>query len=190
MKKITVAMLAVLISFCLSACIPFGVLFNAVASSEDTGSAAKTDGKIQRLQSEDGKFSAVIPQGWKEMDDLHDDAELAMGASHRERYMIALIESKIDLEYSFDECMEITRGTTLDNVENDQLSEPVELSVNGCPAIQYVLSGTVDKLNITYLLTYIDGENNYGQIICWSLKSEYKDAEAEFEQITQSIKGV
>lgn len=190
MKKIMVAMVVVILSFSLTACMPFGALFSVVTLCEDTNASDKKNTKVQTLQSEDGNYSVMMPKHWKEMDELNDEADLEMGRISQEKYMIALIESKMDLDYNFEEWLEFTKEVMLESVTNDKLSKPVEVSVNGYPAIQYVLSGTVDKVNVTYLLTYVDGENNYGQILCWSLKSKYQDAEDEFKEITQSVKGI
>ena len=99
-------------------------------------------------------------------------------------------EAKSDMTYSFEEWKGVVQGITLDAVENGQVSDPTEISLNRCPAVQCTITGTIDNMNIEYFITYIDGEEYYGQIVCWSLISNFENAMTDYEKIVESVKGI
>jgi hypothetical protein len=144
------------------------------------------------ITSLDGKFSISVPGSWTEEYDLNDVADLQASCSKKYQYMIALAQAKEDFAYDFEiwknNAMEMI-DANFDNVVVEK-SEPSKIKVNGNPAVQYVLTGTSEGVNYTHLVTFINGQNYYGQIYCWTLKSKYKESESEFLDIVKSIKGL
>jgi len=64
--------------------------------------------------------------------------------------------------------LEITKKEIVDA----KITEPAPLKINGLPAFQAQVSGTVDGLKIDYLNTYVEGKEHFYQILTWTLASK------------------
>lgn len=191
MRKILMLLIICTLIISLSSCgMAANILYNTAVEENDNITNELEKSKGYTIKSEDRKFSVIIPDSWTEMKDLHDEADLQASSEKQESYMIALIESKDDMVYSFEEWQSIVMESLLESLENEVVNKPDLVEIKGNPAIQYVITGTIDNLNITYLATYINGPNYYGQLLCWCLKSEYNNKEDEYKQIINSIVGL
>ena len=140
----------------------------------------------QTIHSEDGLFSITIPKGWEQITDysLNDDADLQAQKRFGDQYCVALIEHKDDLDFTFDEGMEQIIDPFLSALENASISEGEDIVIDGQPAKQYELRGTIDRVKIAYLVTYVNGENYFAQILAWTLASKYKSSLDELKAVT------
>ena len=68
-----------------------------------------------------------------------------------------------------------------------EFSDIEALTINGYDAKQYTLSGEIDKIKIKYLVTLVETDNGYYQIISWSLLSRFDNALDTFKQIAESF---
>lgn len=144
---------------------------------------------VKEIKSADGKFTATIPGNWDDTDELNSDAELQAQSQVEDAFMVALMESRIDFT-SFESWKDKALEQTTSSYENVKLSNPTNVTVNGQPAVQYVLTATFEGINLKMLLTYVNGTDYYGQILCWSLLSSYSVYENDLIQMAGSIKGL
>lgn len=157
-----------------------------------TGCKFENKNAERTIFSEDGLFSVTLPKGWKQITDysLNDIAEIQAMKIFGDRYFIASMENKNDLEYNFDEWTELVIDIYLSASEKASISEGKDVLIGGQPAKQYEISATVDKVKIKILATYINGENHFAQILAWTLASKYKSSFDDLNAITNSIKGL
>ena len=73
-------------------------------------------------------------------------------------------------------------------IQNAELSEPKEITINGQKALQFKLTGELDKIKVAYLTTVIESEDNFHQIISWTLQSKYDEYQKIYEEIANSFK--
>jgi hypothetical protein len=146
----------------------------------------------QTIYSGDKLFSVTIPKGWVEVNDysLNDVADLQAQKRFGNQYFAALIEHKDDLEFTFDEWMEYVIENYLAAFDDVNMSEGNEILIDGYPAIQFEIKGTIDHAKVVILVTYVEGENHFAQILAWTLASKYKSSVDELKLITNSIKGI
>jgi len=144
------------------------------------------------IYSEDGLFSVTIPKGWVEVNDysLNDIADLQALKRLGNQYFAALIEHKDDLEFTFDEWMEYVVENYLAAFEEVNISDGNEILINGLPAMQFEIKGTMDHVKVVILATYVEGENHFAQILAWTLASKYTSSVDDLKSITNSIKGI
>jgi len=148
----------------------------------------------QTISSEDGLFSITIPAGWTEITNyaLNDVADIQAQNRFRTRFVVVLVTDKEDFleEYTFEEWKEYVMESTLSGWDNGIILSVMDTEIDGQPAKQYELEGSIEPTRIKMLATYIDGENYLAQILTWTLASRYNASVEEFRAITNSIQGL
>jgi hypothetical protein len=145
----------------------------------------------QVLTSTDGQSQVSLPKGWKEHPGLNDMAEIQAANASKNLYIIVLTESKEDFEkMTLVKHSGLTRDGLMEGLSSAEYSGPQKLTVDGKPAIQYIIRGAYDNTNIVYLHTTVEGAKNYYQILVWTIKSGYQKNSAELQQMIEGFKEV
>jgi len=142
--------------------------------------------------STDGTTEVRVPSSWSTQAHLNDAASIQVANTSKEEYLLVLTESKQDFapDMTLDKYANIivdsmkTKGT----VKGITVTTPVHIQVGGLPAVQYEIEGTIDYLNLRYLVTFVDGKTHYHQIMTWSLKSRFADNRAALLDATSSFR--
>lgn len=170
------------------------VAFGAYTGAKGAFSAKSTTPSIFATKAPDRKvdvpnsdITLVLPGHWVDLDNLNEEADLGAGNLANEEYFIVMAESKIDFDGDLAEYSAITSGGMVDALENAEITEPKEISINGLPAIQREISGTIDRAKICYLHTTIESKGHFYQAMGWTLKSRRDTA---FPVITSVIDSV
>ncbi|MBL8950023.1 MAG: hypothetical protein JNK82_04545 [Myxococcaceae bacterium] len=147
----------------------------------------------QRLKSADGALEITVPSTWTDDStparQLNDQAVLQASNRAGELYVIVLTEEKADLaEMDLKKFSEITRGSQLQAMKNGAEEGPKERTINGMPAIEYTLRGTVEKANVVMMHLSVEGAKRYHQVLVWTLKSKWDGEKANLEAVAASLK--
>lgn len=157
------------------------------------GFSACRKNETRVIKSIDGRFQMTVPGGWKEDRTLHEDAELQ--ASHRgsNMYVIVLAEPKEDLhEMTLQRHSDITRDGLKESIVLQEETGPTELTIDGFPAIQYVIRAAKEHVNIVYLHTTVESPTHFYQILAWTIPSRYQKDPETIRKVTEyfhEIKG-
>ena len=177
MKKMISAILVIIIVFSLAAC-------GSVSSSPSENADAVKD-----MTSSDGILQLTVPEGYEETDALNNEvANLQLMYAAKEQYIMTIFESKID--FSEDMTLDDFRDAVMQNMqmaESAEFSDAESLTINGYDAQQFTMSGEVSKIKLKYLVTVIETDSGFCQILSWSLQSRYDEAEDVFKQIAESF---
>lgn len=142
------------------------------------------------LTSSDGKAQLTVPGSWRNDPELH--AEAALRASNRlsEMYVIVLSESRQDFadEFTLEAFTELTRTNMLSQIIAPDATAPVAATVGNRPALQYTVRGTVDNIKVVYLVTVVETQTNFHQILTWTLNSRFDQNWHTLDEVTQSFK--
>jgi hypothetical protein len=147
-------------------------------------------GKPTVLTSPDGKFQLTLPSGWEERPALHAGASIKAANVLQEAYVIVMTDSKIDLadDMTLDKFTDITRRKMLTKVTEGDSTPPVPVTINGNPGLQYALTGVVDIMKISYLITTVETTEHYHQIITWTLRSRADQNHSILQKVTESFR--
>ena len=138
----------------------------------------------------DGQSQLSVPAGWSKHDDLHDDAELQVANPVLEQYMIVLTENKADfVDTDLEDYTEIVLESVVATAGGEE-PEPTSLTINGRPAVQYEVHGTVDNMKVVYWLTTVEGTENYYQVLGWTLDSKAEENRPVLQEVVQSFQEV
>lgn len=147
----------------------------------------------QELKSSDGTLAITVPGDWTDDSSpsrkLNDQAVLQASKRSAELYVIVLTEAKEDLaDMDLAKFSETTRASQLQAMKNAVEEGPKKRTINGMPAIEYVLRGTVDKANIVMKHVSVDGAKRYHQLLVWTLKSAWDEQQGALDKVVESLK--
>ncbi len=142
--------------------------------------------------SNDGLVMVTADGRWTTLDTGSADASLQIGDLAAQEFLLVVSEAKSD----FEEGMEVGGFADLvaENIAaglgDPESTKMVALTINGCPARQYEVSGTMDGLTITYLNTFVEGEAHFHQVLTWTLEEMKGKAFPELRKVVGSFREV
>lgn len=151
----------------------------------ETETPAVPANATQTIESDDGTFTLTVPGNWKSLK-LNNDASLQAGDGATERFVVVINDEKALFD-SFAEFDETAVGAIRNNLNDNSTAAGRMLKINGLDARQYTLSGRVSGIDISYLYTTINGKKGYYQILLWTRKSRFTEAQRDFEDIAASF---
>lgn len=189
MKKILVFILAISMVI-LAAC--GGEDESPVSKGKEETPVSKSEEKLTVFKSEDNKYQVSASNDWEDADgELHPDGDLQINNLKKEKYFLALLESKEDFtDYSLQEYYDDITEPFLSSFENSDQGDVKSVTINGNEALQYTLEGEMDGLNIVYLITIIETPTHYGQLMAWTLKSKWDENKDEYMNLVNSFEEV
>lgn len=149
------------------------------------------------------KYQMSIPNYMKQTNQLNDEASLQYNNLFKETYVIVIDESKEQFVSAINEAginesshstiesyrdiqMQLLRENI--NISNEKISEKKTLNGMNSEQVAFVgkISGVDDE--ISYILTFIEGENDLYMIMGWTLNKYSKKYTNTFLQIADSFK--
>ena len=172
MKKILIFVLAISMVAILAAC-----------GGEDN---------LTVFKSEDNKYQVSASNSWKDADGtLHPEGDLQIYDPKKEKYFIALLESKEDFtDFSLQAYYDVVTETFLSSLDTSNQGDVKGVTINGNEALRYTPEGVIDNLNVVYLITVIETPTHYGQLMAWTTKSKWDENKDEYTNLTNSFKEV
>ena len=160
------------------------IIFAVVACKQ-----LQTLGRPTVLKSPDGRFQLTVPGGWSERPALHESATIKAANLLQETYVIVLTDNKSDFadDTDLDKFTEVTRRQMLRKATDADATEPVPVSINGIDGRQYELDGIVNNIKVSYLVTALETESNYHQIVTWTLQSRKAKNHDALLEVTRSF---
>ncbi len=145
----------------------------------------------KRLYGTDRSFSLEVPSSWQENNTLSEDASLGAANLRQEGYVLVIVDPFADFEevIELEEYVELIFENMSGNIDNPRYgSELTPVVIDGWPGYQRVLQGSVDNIKVTYLITLLEREENFYQVISWTLSSRFDGKYEEFQQIARSFR--
>jgi hypothetical protein len=142
------------------------------------------------FKSKDNKYQVSASSSWKDAKGtLHPDSDLEIYNPQKEKYLMALLESKADFnDFSLQKYYDVVTEPFVSTLDTPKQGEVKEVTINGNKALQYTLEGTADNVNVAYLITVIETPTHYGQLMTWTLKSKWDEYKDEFTNVINSFK--
>lgn len=137
----------------------------------------------------DAAFEVTANGNWTTRTDLNDDADLQIGNTSDDLYLIVLREPKSDFESDdLEQYSAVSRRPLLDSLKNGTESDRRSLKIAGYPAIQYRLEGTSDFVKVKYLHASIATPTHFYQVMGWGTVSDFDRGEEKLQAIISSFK--
>lgn len=142
------------------------------------------------FKSEDNKFQVSASNSWKDANgELHPESDLEIYNPQKEKYFMALLESKEDFtDSSLQTYYDAVTEPFVSSLDTPNQGDVKEVTINGNKALQFTLEGTLDNINIAYLITVIETPTHYGQLMAWTTKSKWDEYKDEYTNLINSFK--
>ncbi|GBF77950.1 hypothetical protein PA598K_06535 [Paenibacillus sp. 598K] len=171
--------------------------FNAISHSlqvlKPLEATTQPDGGNADLEVYEGSsenFQIMLPGDWSEETMLTPGADIQAARMAQEDYLAIITEEKstfaddVTLEGYLD--MVLQNGM-LEAIENPEKSEHKNITVNGKPAIQFTLTGSIEKVKVGYLFTVVETDNEYSQVIFWTLQQMLDQKIPAYQEYLQTF---
>lgn len=165
------------------------------SNSKDDDNADQADNSnddVVVFTDERNKYQINASSDWSDANrELHPDSDFQIYNLQKEKYFMALMESKEDfVEFSLQEYFDLVTERFLSSLDNVEQGDVEEVTINGNKGLQYTLEASLNNLKIVYLITIIETPTDYGQLLTWTLKSKWDEYKDEYNDIINSFKSV
>jgi bifunctional DNA-binding transcriptional regulator/antitoxin component of YhaV-PrlF toxin-antitoxin module len=166
----------------------FALLFCIVVACKQSGSS----GQSTTIKSADGKFQLTVPDGWKETSGLHDKARIQAANERDELYVIVLSESKSDSgpDITLDKFTDLMRKSLMEKKGATDSAQPEPVTINGNDTRQYELHGTVANVKAAFLVSTVETQDHFHQVITWAKETKYDENKATLKRVIESFRTV
>jgi len=146
-----------------------------------------------------GKYTVELPGFLSKATTLHDDASLQYQNTFKEFYVVIIDEPKLaftsvaegagyspDLQGYFD----ILTDSFQKNSTDAKIENKKDIQINGLKGKSFTSEATLEENNIEvfYKVAYVEGKNEYYQIVTWTLKDSKEKYSQQMDQIISSFK--
>lgn len=145
----------------------------------------------QALHNEDGSLSISVPANWSELQ-LNPTADIQAGRLESEDYVMVLSERKDTFSDSLtlQEYYELVTKNMSATIENGVFGDPQSVTVNGQPALQFELRGEIEKIKIGYIITIVETDKSFSQILFWTLQNRMDQKRATYLELADTFKEI
>jgi len=172
----------------ISAVLAFCGMVGFVSTTDSLAKLAKAaKDKKKTMASKDGRFQVEVPATWREMSELHQEAEVRAGNAVMEQYVIVVEHPKSDFEVNLAEFDELVTDQMKGNLTGAEVSEAELRPVGSFPATHRRLAGTIDKLAVVYHVSLIETNTAFYQVLTWTMRSRESAAQPVFREVVDSF---
>lgn len=156
--------------------------------------------KMQTVNS-DGDYTMELPLSFTKANDLNDGASLQYQNTFKELYVIVIDEPKTELIKALKKnLLETTYGNDLKgyselivdgmdaSIAVEKLPDFKDTTINGLNAKLLSFEGLTSGNRVYWKLAFIEGNNNYHQVMVWTKAENQKKYEKEMTAIINSFK--
>ena len=159
-------------------------MFTACNMSYDKDWKASRD-----VVSTDGVLQITVPESYKDTDISNDLVNLQVANEEDLKFTLTVAEPKSEFcePCTLNDYYEVISQNMAGMLESVDLSDAESVAIGDYDALQFTLSGTESHARIKYLVTLIETDSCFYQILSWSLQNLYYDSEATFKRIAESF---
>jgi hypothetical protein len=158
----------------------------ATVSVSFTGKPKWTEKKINNL------YSIFVYNNMKETKDLNESASLQYQDTVKQMYLMVIEEDKKSLnEVQADYKLDPYFNFVLDNLkglENFKSTDPVSITINGMKARQCVITGSLDNLDLYYILTVVESNDHLFQVLTWTVTGSKTKLKVALDAMVKTFK--
>tara|TARA_B110000091_G_scaffold212256_1_gene258607 strand:- start:796 stop:1377 length:582 start_codon:yes stop_codon:yes gene_type:complete len=183
----------------------FSICFSIISCKkiiESIDSLGKEEFKVEDLKriNVNDEYVLSVPEYMTEMKSLHEDASLQYANVYKETYMVIIDEGKEEFINTFKE-LEIYNDSLspLGNYADFQLKsfkesigilkiKRLERSVKKLPSEIHQFNGSVEGIDIAYLVSFVEADKKMYMLMSWTLKNRYSKYKKTFKLIHSTFK--
>lgn len=135
-------------------------------------------------------FSIEVPDYLTASTRLNDAADAQFENGVREVYLVVLKETKEEAAgFTFDSYCEVVKENFKKGADAEIINEN-HVKVNSLSSFQFDSFARVEGYEVFYVAGIFESENNFYQVISWTLKGRKDTYEADLRRIVNSLKEI
>ena len=147
--------------------------------------------KVDVILASDQSCSVTKQGGWKEASGLHQKAQLQATNPYGDMYLVVFSEKKDKYAgVTLDDYSEVTRGHVIKTLSSPAISRPIQVTIDGNPALQYEIQGYAKSSKIAYIHTSLETPMYFHEIIVWTPADRFQRNHFALESAVKSFKEV
>lgn len=167
------------------------LVLSLVALGGCGGSGDGDPNALTKTISSDSGLQMKVPASWREDRALNAQADLQASNRGAEAYALVIPDSKQEfVNQKLEDFATTAKDNFLKGVQNANVTGPKPLTLNGKPAIRYEVQGTAENVRVVYLMTLMETESRFLQVIAWSVPDRLNENRPILEKVTASIREV
>ncbi len=158
--------------------------------AEERG-AGTNENLFKEIVTGNGNTVVYIPQHWVKGVVKNEEALLTAGNIYKEGYMMLFKVAQSELDVASLEDYESNLiSYYLGSLGNVRSEEPKTITTDhNVESRVYKISATIDNVDIIYLLAFMeDDQQNYYQVMTWSLKSRFASNQSDLMNVIRKIR--
>ncbi len=163
----------------------FWLLITIVSGFEP--SSSQRVGQTRVVGANDGSCEISVPASWVDAPDLSKEAVLGAKDLSGNEYVIVFVHSKQDYTGGLDDFAKDHTDLLREKLAAPKVEAPASISVNGRTAVRQIVRGEIDRIRVTYRITYFEGKNNFYRVFCWTLESKAATFAGDLDTIAGSF---
>ncbi|WP_053955737.1 PsbP-related protein [Inediibacterium massiliense] len=162
---------------------------NAVEQNNESNTQTEETG-YKSITSTDKTCEISIPKSWSELEDINEDAIIQVASEQQDDCTIVISDSKTDFAetMTIEDYMNEVVGNLFEETSNIEKSDIKDVTINGQKAKQIEVTEEEDKIKTVYMITIVETDKNYYQVLTCTSPSRLKDNRDGLEKITNSFK--
>lgn len=162
-----------------------------VSTNKNNSTPNEGEKTYKKIVSTDGKVQLTATEEWQEPEELlHIDSNISIINVSKDMYTIVIPDPK---EYFTDDMTLNDYYTIIFNnmsssFTNPTATDPLDNVIENYNSIQFELSGEISKIKLRYLVTIVETEDSFYQIIEWTSHSTFQKYKEELSSIASSFK--
>lgn len=136
--------------------------------------------------------SIVVPEGWIKMgEDMRRSHDIYAAQPEQQLYASVLSEDETGIrQFGLEDNSAQYRNLIKDELDDFEGETKTSVTrIDGRPALQYEIRGTVDDQPVVYLHTTVEGTNDYYQVVGWTSADRYRENKNVLEKVVASFEG-
>lgn len=156
-------------------------------------STAKTKANsalTQQFYSSDKHISMSAPESWK-AEDLVAGAEISVANKLDQTYAVILVDSKADfnVDLKVTDYVAVIQQQLAQNIKNGELvGNTQEFTIGNLPAERFIFQGSIDGVNIAYIVTLVESDKHFYRILTWTLQSRLEKNKKLLQDVGESVR--
>lgn len=141
------------------------------------------------VYSDDGISELSAPDNWSVRADIGRTAALRVSNVEADYHLAVYTYLPDEIEpATLAEFSESFSKDLMENMEDARMSSPVNLTINGRPAVQYEISGRIGEDRFVYLSTTVEGERAKHQLVATTNEADFKASQGALREAIMSFR--
>lgn len=143
------------------------------------------------LISSTGAFEMKVPASWQQTSNLNDVAVLQAANRTEEAYALLIVDPRAPFEGM---PLKDFAGAQVTKFK-ESLQSPTDggskaVTIDGKQGLQYQIKGTAEDVEVVYLYTFIETDDNFLKVLTWSLAENFDNNKNKLAGVASSVRQV